>query len=56
MHRRQQGIRSTKIKNNNIEDLKPELDENETIKKNRTQRVGVHLVNIEDLNGMTATD
>ena len=56
MHRRRQGIRSTKIKKNNIEDLEPELDGNETIKKNRTQRVGVHLVNVEDLNGMIATD
>ena len=43
LHRRRQGIRSTK-KNNTIDDLEPEIEGNETIKKDRTQRIGVHLI------------
>jgi hypothetical protein len=61
-HKRRQNIRSTKIKpkpipvQNTIKDLEPELQGQFLIKKDRTERVGVHLVGIEDLNGMISTD
>ena len=53
LHRRRQGIRSTK---NNIMDLEPELEGNKTINMDCTQRVGIHLVPMSELNGMIATD
>lgn len=56
LHRRQQGIQSTKKNKNNVEDLEPELQRNATIKPDCKQRVGVHIVDIEDLNGIIATD
>jgi hypothetical protein len=63
LHKRRQNIRSTKIKpvqnqpvQNTVEDLEPELQGQFFIKKDRTERVGVHLVGMEDLNGMISTD
>jgi hypothetical protein len=63
LHKRRQNIRSTKIKpvqnqpvQNTVEDLEPELQGKFFIKKDRTERVGVHLVGMEDLNGMISTD
>jgi hypothetical protein len=60
LHKRRQNIRSTKIKpkpiQNTIEDLKPELQGQFFIKKDRTERAGIHLVGMEDLNGMISTD
>jgi hypothetical protein len=65
LHKRRQNIRSTKIKpvptkpkpvQYTIEDLEPELQGQFFIKKDRTERVGVHLVGMEDLNGMISTD
>jgi hypothetical protein len=60
LHRRRQNTRSTKIKpkpiQNTIEDLVPKLQGQFFIKKDRTERVGVHLVGMEDLNGMVSTD
>jgi hypothetical protein len=56
--RRRQHIRSTKPKSvqNTIEDLKPEEQGQGFIKKDHTQRLGVHLVGMEELNGMISTD
>jgi hypothetical protein len=60
LHKRRQNIRSTKIKpkpiQNTVEDLELELQGQFFIKKDRTERVGVHLVGMEDLNGMIPTD
>ena len=61
LHKRRQGIRSTKTttplaKNNTNDDLKPELEGQFFNNKDRTQRVGCHLVNMEELNGMISTD
>ena len=57
LHRRRQGIQSTKKhKNNSIKDLEPELEGTATIKPDRKERVGVHLVDIAELNGIIATD
>ena len=61
LHKRRQGIRSTKpttplAKNNTTNDLKPELEFQFLINKDRTQRVGCHLVGMEELNGMISTD
>jgi hypothetical protein len=63
LHKRRQNIRSTKIKpvqdkpvQNTVEDLEPELQGQFFIKKYHTERVGVHLVGMEDLNGMISTD
>jgi hypothetical protein len=58
LHKRRQNIRSTKTKpvQSTIEDLELELQGQAFIKKDRTQRVGVHLVGMEDLNGMISTD
>jgi hypothetical protein len=62
LHKRRQNIRSTKNKpipkpiQNTIEDLKPELQGQFFTKKDRTERVGVHLVGMEDLNGIISTD
>ena len=61
LHKRRQGIRSTKpttplAKNNTTNDLKPELEGQFLINKDRTQRVGCHLVGMEELNGMISTD
>jgi hypothetical protein len=53
LHKRRQNIRSTKTKpvQNTIADLEPELQGQAFIKKDRTKRVRVHLVGIEDLYG-----
>jgi hypothetical protein len=60
LHKRRQNIRSTKPKpkpvQNTIADLEPELQGQYFIKKDRTEKVGVHLVGMEDLNGMISTD
>jgi hypothetical protein len=56
LDKRRQNIRSTKPKQNTIADLEPEIPGPSFIKKDRTQRVGVHLVGMEDLNGMIASD
>jgi hypothetical protein len=60
LHKRRQNIRSTKLKpkpiQNTIDDLEPELQGQFFLKKDRTERVGVHLVGMEDLNGMISTD
>jgi hypothetical protein len=60
LHKRRQNIRSTKPKStpiqNTVEDLKPELEGQAFIKQGRMQRVGVHLVGMEELNGMISTD
>jgi hypothetical protein len=58
LHKRRQNIRSTKPKpvQNTVEDLEPELQGQFFIKKNRTKRAGVHLIGMEDLNGMISTD
>jgi hypothetical protein len=63
LHERRQNIRSTKIKpvqnkpvQNTVKDLEPELQGQFFIKKDRTKRVGVHLIGMEDLNGMISTD
>jgi hypothetical protein len=63
LHKKRQNIRSTKIKpvqdkpiQNTVEDLEPELQGQFFIKKNRTERVGVHLVGMDELNGMISTD
>jgi hypothetical protein len=54
LHKRRQNIRTTKIKpkpiQNTINDLELELQGQFFIKKDRTERVGVHLVGMEDLN------
>ena len=55
LHWWQQGIRSTK-RNNTVEDLESELDGNKTIKEDRTQRIGAHLVALSEFNRMIATD
>jgi hypothetical protein len=61
LHKRRQNIRSTKpqptpVPNNTIEDLQPELKGQFFLNKDRTQRVGVHLVGMEDLHGMISTN
>jgi hypothetical protein len=59
LHRRRQNIRSTKPKpvpNNTVEDLEPELQGQFFLNKDRTQRVGIHLVGMEELNGMISTN
>jgi hypothetical protein len=64
LHKRRQNIRSTKLKpkpkpipvQNTIDDLEPEVQGQFFIKKDRTERVGVHLVGMEDLNGMISMD
>ena len=58
LHRRRQNIRSTKPKpvQNTVEDLEPELQGQAFINKDRTQRVGVHLLGMDELNGMISTD
>jgi hypothetical protein len=61
LHKRRQNIRSTKpqptpIQNNTVEDLEPELQGQFFLKKDRTQRVEVHLVGMEELNGIISTD
>jgi hypothetical protein len=63
LHKSRQNIRSTKIKpvqnkpvQNTVEDLEPEMQGQFFIKTDRTERVGVHLVGMEDLNGMISTD
>ena len=43
MHRRRQGVQSTS-KNNSADDLKAELDGTATIKQDRTQPVGAHII------------
>lgn len=53
LHRRRQGIQSTQVLEDN---LKPELEGQAKINIDQTQRVGIHLVSIEELNGMIATD
>jgi hypothetical protein len=57
LHKRRQNIRSTKTEpvQNAIKDLEPELQGQDFIKQDRTQRVGVHLVGMEELNGMIST-
>jgi hypothetical protein len=55
LHKKRQNIRSTKpnlVQN----DLEPELQGQFFLKKDRTQRVGVHLVGMEELNGMISTN
>jgi hypothetical protein len=39
-----------------VEDLEPELQGQFFLNKDCTQRVGVHLVGMEELNGMISTD
>jgi hypothetical protein len=62
LHKRRQNIRSTKPNpkpkpvQNTVKDLEPELQGQFCIMKDRTERVGVHLVGMEDLNGMISTD
>jgi hypothetical protein len=62
LHKRRQNIRNTKIKpkpisvQNTIKDLEPKLQGQFFIKKEHTERVGVHLAGMEDLNGMISTD
>ena len=61
LHKRRQNIRSTKpqptpVPNNTTADLEPELQGQFFLNKDRTQRVGVHLVGMEELNGMISTD
>ena len=53
MHRRRQGVQST---TNTSDALKSELEGPEIINVDRTQRVGIHLVTIQDLNGMISVD
>jgi hypothetical protein len=60
LHKRRQNIRSTKpqpipVPNNTVEDLEPELQGQFFLNKDHTQRVGVHLVGMEELNGMIST-
>ena len=54
LHRRRQGVQSTS--NNTIDQLKPELDGTATIKQDRTQPVGAHIIASSELKGMIATD
>jgi hypothetical protein len=58
LHKRRQNIRSTKPKpvQNTVEDLEPELQGQFFLNKACTQRVGVHLVGMEVLNGMISTN
>jgi hypothetical protein len=59
LHKRRQTIRSTKpipVPSNTVEDLEPELQGQFFLNKDRTQRVGVHLIGMEELNGMISTD
>jgi hypothetical protein len=59
LHKRRQNIRSTipkPVPNNTVEDLEPELQGQFFLNKDRTQRIGVHLVGMEELNGMILTD
>jgi hypothetical protein len=59
LHRRRQTIRSTKpipVPINTVQDLEPELQGQFFLNKDRTQRVDVHLVSMEELNGMISTD
>ena len=64
LHRRRQGIRSTRVpvveRLNTVEMMEPELPGQGTLKQNREQRVGVHLVAhdelIIELNGTISTD
>ena len=59
LHRRRQGIRSTK-NTNTIEIMEPKLPGLGTLNPNREERIGVHLVSrdelIIDLKGMISTD
>ena len=59
LHCRQQGVQSTR-RNNQLEDLEPELEGQGFLNKDQTQRVGVHLLKnetiIEKLNGMISTN
>jgi hypothetical protein len=54
------NIRSTKPQltpvQNTVEDSEPELQGQFFLKKDRAQGVGVHLVGMEELNGMISTD
>ena len=58
LHRRRQGIQSTR--KNTIEIIEAELPGQGTLRPNRQQRIGVHLVAhnevIIELNGMISTD
>jgi hypothetical protein len=58
LHKRRQNIRSTKPKpvQNTVEDLEPELQGQFFLNKGRAQRVAVHLVGMEELNGMISTN
>jgi hypothetical protein len=61
LHKRGQNIQSTKpqptpVQNNTVEDLEPELKGQLFLNKDCTQRVGVHLVGMDELNGMISND
>ena len=53
LHRQRQGIRSTRVplveRLNTVEMMEPELPGQGTLKQNREQRVGIHLVAHDEL-------
>ena len=55
MHRQRQEVQSTSNKNS-IDFLKPELDGTATIKQDRTQQFGAHIIPSSELKGMITTD
>lgn len=53
LHQQRQGIHSMKVPE---DDFEPELKGQATINIDRIQRVGIHLISFEELNGMIETD